>query len=874
MVQKSNQNQKVAAELNAVKQVHLSGRVQEAEQGYRKLLARYPTLTDVHHPLGIALQQLGRHAEAADHIGRWLAIAPRDHDAAINLGNSLLALGRHVEAAEAFRRAVEIKPSPDACSSLAIAQQVSGDVVAAERSYRQALALRPDFPEGLFNLANLLCDLGRTDEGVAAYEEALRHRPEMPEALVNLGNQLVRLGRVEEGIARLREALRQRPEMPEAMLNLGNALYEQTGEPEEPRQLFERALAVLPTYREALNNLANLYMNQGRMDQALAYTRRLLELHPDAPMAHGTAAGAMLVMGQMEEGWQHYEWRWLRPNLPVPLRDFGRPEWRGEDISARTILLHHEQGLGDSIQFVRFVAQVAARAGKVILEVPGNLRALYACIPDVTLATYGGPLPPFDVQLPLMSLPHVLGVTIDTIPAPIPYLSADPERVDHWRDRLPKGEFRIGIVWQGKAGTSIDRGRSYALEHMAPVARIPGVTLISLQKGYGLDQLQSLPDGLRVETLGPDFDAGEGAFIDTAAVMAHMDLIISSDTSVAHLAGALGRPVWVPLKLSPDWRWLMDREDSPWYPAHMRLFRQREVGDWPRVFDRIAGEVQALKDGDRSRLIPPPPPPRPPLAAFPPVPPPPLPAYRPPVLLQQAESLDVGGGATQTQTRHGTMRYPSADAYVGRCLEAYGEWSEAAVALCTPLLRPGDTVVEAGAGLGYHTLALARAVGPAGRVHAFESQQFIGELLSWNVTANDLSQVVVHRAGVGPVPANDDKTPVFAIDGLALDTLRLIKADANGTELALLRGAQATIGRCRPVLYLADERKDRSSDLIAFILGLGYRVWRHQPPLFSPDNFRGNPHNIFEHVVSANILCIPAERDPIVVGLAEVTGTP
>ncbi|MFV3131788.1 tetratricopeptide repeat protein [Niveispirillum sp. KHB5.9] len=856
-MQQSGVNQKVLAELNAAKQIHVAGNLVEAEARYRALLTRNPGLTDAFHPLGIALQQLGRHAEAEAIIARWLAVSPRDHDALINHGNSLIALGRAADGATAYQKALTVRPqSADARCFLANALYMMGDLARAEENYRLILKDKPSQGNAMFNLANLLCDTGRPDEGMKYYEEVLRHYPDMVEAMVNLGNQWSRRGEGEKAIALLEQATRKRPGMPEAFANLGSALYEHRGDIEGAERCFLETVRIAPTYREGLNNLANIYMNQGRMEAATEVIDRMLELYPDSPLVHGTAAGLFLVDGRMERGWAHFEWRWLRPNLPVPLREFGKPEWRGEDISDKTILLHHEQGLGDSIQFVRFAADVAARAGHVILEVPNNLRELYACIKNVTLATFLEPLPPFDVHLAIMSVPFVLGYAIDTIPAPIPYLFADPERVEKWRDRLPKGGFRIGIVWQGKAGVGVDKGRSYSLAHLAPVARIPGVTLVSLQKGYGLDQLDSLPEGMRVETLGDDFDEGNGAFLDTAAVMQHMDLIISSDTSVAHLAGALGRPVWVPLKFAPDWRWLMGREDSPWYPTTMRLFRQSAPNSWADVFERLAGAVTALKGGDLSQLTPPAPPPRQPLVPFPPVPRPPLPDIRPPVMLQQQEvrSQAVSDSAREAVTRYGTLRYLAGDPVVGRSLAAYGEWMEAELGACMSLLSKDDVVVEAGANIGAHAVALAGHV----QLHLFEGNPRLRELLAWNLARNNSGSAQLHDG--------DGRS----IDSLNLPRVRLIKAAVDGAELALLRGASATIQRCRPYLYLRSDRPEQEPEMLSLLRAMGYRMWSHRPPVFNPGNFRGERQDFFTGIGTLNLLCAPREKDCVVVGLPQL----
>ncbi|MBJ7414621.1 MAG: FkbM family methyltransferase, partial [Niveispirillum sp.] len=822
-------SQNVAAKLRSAKEKHLAGKIAEAEKSYRELLQAHPGLNEVLHPLGIALQQQGRHAEALDYIARWLKIAPKDYEGLVNQGSSLLNLGRAEEAAASYRQALALRPSaPETHLLKAMAEQQIGDLVAAEKSVRSTLSLLPNSPESLFMLGNILCAAGRRDAGMQAYRDALRHRPTMVEPMINLASQLQGLNQREEAAALYREALRLRPGAPEALLNLSTMEYEDGADPEQTIQKFQQVLSQLPDHPDTLNNIANLLMNMNRLEEAQTYMRRRLAVPPDASSSHGTAAALFMLMGQWEEGWQHFEWRWLRDNLPVPLRDFGKPEWQGEDISDKTLLIHHEQGLGDSIQFVRFALEMVKRAAHVILEVPRNLIPLYGCIPGVTLAVYDEPLPSFDVHIAIMSLPYVLGVTVDSVPAPIPYLHADPARVEAWRDRVPQQGFRIGIVWQGKPGTGVDKGRSYTLDQLAPIARVPGVTLVSLQKGYGLDQLERLPEGMKVETLGPDFDEGPGAFLDTAAVMQHMDLIISSDTSVAHLAGALGRPVWVPLKFSPDWRWMVDRGDSPWYPGTMRLFRQTEPGDWAGVFQRLAADVAALKGGDRSKLVAPPPPPRGPAAPFPLVPRPPLPVPMPPVKL-----VDMGLPAAV----QATPAAPAQATAVGECLDHY-------MALCTGLLLEGDTVIEAGASVGAFTLALARAVGPSGNVHCFEPQHAAYGLLSRNVRENSLEQVHAHQVALGASkghvfvqPANSggiamsvaagDPMPIVTVDSLELPALRLLKADVEGTGMDVVLGAEKTIIRCRPALYLTANVPEQASILIDRLTELGYRLWWH-----------------------------------------------
>jgi hypothetical protein len=315
-----------------------------------------------------------------------------------------------------------------------------------------------------------------------------------------------------------------------------------------------------------------------------------LRLRPDYPKARTNRALALLQTGDYEQGWREYEWRWRTDDFT--LRDFGRPRWDGSSLKGRVILLHAEQGLGDTLQFIRYAPLVQQRGGVVVVEAPPRLLPLLGRCPGIDrLVARGAALPEFDVEAPLLSLPALFGTTAATIPAPIPYLSTDPQRGEHWSVELRAlAEFKVGIAWQGSPTYRGDRQRSVPLRHFEPLARVPGVRLVNLQKGHGSEQLESVAANWGVVDLGPRLDEGAGAFEDTAAVMAQLDLVICSDTSVAHLAGALGVATWLALPLACDWRWGQKGETTPWYPA-MRLFRQKHWGNWDEVFARMAAEL-------------------------------------------------------------------------------------------------------------------------------------------------------------------------------------------------------------------------------------------------------------------------------------------
>jgi hypothetical protein len=403
--------------------------------------------------------------------------------------------------------------------------------------------------------------LKRFAEALVSHDRALAFRPHDVGALSNRGIALALLGRFDEALAS-----------------------------------YDRALAIRPDHAEVLNNRGKAFREVKRLDEALASYDRALRFDPGNADHHLNRALLLLLTGSFADGWHEYEWR--RKTKGRGERTFNAPEWAGEDVSGECLLFYSERGLGDTIQFARFARSAASRAARVVLEVPVALEGLLQRLHGgATIVRAGAPVPDFDRHLPLMSVPFVLGWTPEQGAAETPYLSADPVRVDRWSRRLPGGGFRVGIAWQGNPAAPADRGRSIPLRAFPPLGQIPGVRLISLQKGSGVEQMADLPPGMAVDSLGADFDSGPDAFLDTAAVMMHLDLIVTSDTAVAHLAGALGRPVWIALRHVPDWRWMLDCEDSPWYPT-ARLFRQRRTGDWNEVFERMTRELAQAVGGN------------------------------------------------------------------------------------------------------------------------------------------------------------------------------------------------------------------------------------------------------------------------------------
>ncbi len=382
-----------------------------------------------------------------------------------------------------------------------------------------------------------------------------------------------------------------RPGYTEAHYNLAGALQDQ-GKLEDAAASCRRALELKPNYAEAHHQLGNISLAQAKPQEAVASCSRAVELKPDSAEAHVTRAFAWLLTGDLEHGWPEYEWRWRLKVLPS--RRILQPRWDGQELAGKTILLDAEQGLGDTIQFIRYAALLAEKGVTVIVECPKPLVPLLRDCPGIDqVFAYGDDLPAFDVHVPLMSVPGILGTTLATIPANVPYLCARLALVEQWPDRLNQLRgFKIGINWQGSAKQRDDRFRSIPLRDFGPLAALPGVHLISLQHGFGTEQLTQVRDLFVVTDLGRDLHREATPFLDVSAVMKSLDLVITADTALAHLAGALGVPVWVALRFSSDWRWLLDRSDSPWYPT-LRLFRQRTFGDWAGVFSEME---DALRD--------------------------------------------------------------------------------------------------------------------------------------------------------------------------------------------------------------------------------------------------------------------------------------
>jgi tetratricopeptide (TPR) repeat protein len=645
-------------------QHHQSGNLHLAVQMYQQILQADPNNPDAHHMLGLAAHHAGRLEIAESHFRQAITLNPWVPSYYCNLGNALDGQNKLDEAIGCFRQALRLNPEfPEACFNLGNVVLRQGKLEEAIDCYAQALRLNPGYVKAQINRGIAQMQLGRLDEAVSSFQLSLGFNPNQFEALTHLGIALRRQGKLEDAVNCYERALQLQPNYAIASYNLGNVRMDQE-KFSEAATSYRKALQIQPEFAEAVDGLGNALLRQGQLgdsmillrqaiqlrpnspesytnlgcalaalnqlDEALRCFQKALSLKPDDASAHWNRSYLLLLRGEFEQGWQEFDWRRALPSFGK--RQFSEAAWDGSPLDGRTILLHAEQGLGDTIQFIRYAVLVRERSGNVVVECQPRLARLLANVAGIDLlVTRDSPLPPFDVQSPLLSLPGVFRTSLGNIPTSIPYLRAESNLVDHWRReitmsevrcpmseaQIPRSEVRcpvsdvkahssdfrlrtpdsgrcrrIGIAWQGNPSCRFDCLRSIPLRYFASLANVEGVQLISLQKGPGVEQLQTIDGQFPVIGMGSRLDESSGAFVDTAAVMMNLDLVISSDTAIPHLAGALGVPVWVALPLVPDWRWWLQREDSPWYVT-MRLFRQTVPGRWDDVFSHMAEELKS-----------------------------------------------------------------------------------------------------------------------------------------------------------------------------------------------------------------------------------------------------------------------------------------
>jgi len=564
------------------------GRDYEAVECFERATSLDPNLAAAHHNFAVLSARQGQHERALQGFDRALALQPHQPALHAQRGNALKALERLPEAAESYSLALALEPgNPEALHNRAVVYSLLGRHTEALRDYDALAAEHRESAADLVGRGAALVALRRYADALAPLERAIESLPGEAEAHIQRAVALLNLERHAEAVESFDRALALRPDVPEVLNNRGIALTATRRLPEALGS-FIRSAVIDATNFDTHINLGIVFKTLGRHREAAASFDRALALKPTDSSARFALAFLYLSLGEFGLGWPLYEARFDVPELGNPRRRFNVPRWQGsEPLTGRTLLVHAEQGLGDVMQFCRYLPLLAAQGATIVFEVMPSLKALLRTLPGpIHIIGRGEPVPAVDYFCPLLSLPHALGTRVDTIPAQGPYLAAEPARIARWEERLRTlPGLRVGLAWQGnpKAEEFIwARGRSFPLAALEPLAQLPGVSLVSLQKGPGSEQLARGPFADRIADLGTDLDSGPDAFLDSAAVMASLDLVVSCDTSIVHLAAALGRPVWTALSFSPEWRWLLERNDSPWYPT-MRLFRQPTDGDWSAV---------------------------------------------------------------------------------------------------------------------------------------------------------------------------------------------------------------------------------------------------------------------------------------------------
>lgn len=499
--------------------------------------------------------------------------------------------GRFQQAAALYQQILSQNPNqPEALNSLGILASQAGRHDVAVDLISRAVSLNPKEARFHLNRGMALDECGRTDEAIACYHNALTIKPDYARGYSNLGNALLAKGRISEALAACRKSVELAPDYADARNNLGNCLH-RIGAIDEAIAQFQKAIALRPNLPEVYSNLGGALVAKGLVDEAIVACRKSIALQADFAVGHWSLGMMLLTKGEFEEGWKEYDWRSrvreLGPTLKLP-----QPLWDGSPLNGKRILVYAEQGFGDTIQFVRYVPDIVKLGGKLVLACQQELCRLMGYQDNITeLVSFNAALPAFDVQCPILTLPRLFGTNLNNIPAAAPYLKIDAALKEKWKERLPQDSslVKIGVAWAGRPAHRNDHNRSFPLSMLAGLAKIPRIWLCSLQKGEAAKQATNPPDGMEIRDFGDQIED----FADTAALIENLDLVVSADTAVVHLAGALNKQVWVLIPFAPDWRWMLKRADTPWYLT-MRLFRQERLGDWEAPIARLTDALRSL----------------------------------------------------------------------------------------------------------------------------------------------------------------------------------------------------------------------------------------------------------------------------------------
>src|SRR5215469_965735 len=567
------------------------GEYDESERLFREALSVDPNFPPGFYNYGSLLAKQKKYLAAITQFDKALSLFSNFAPAHCDRGSALRELGRFDEALASLTKAVSLAPNvPIVWYNRGNVYSQKKDYNSALSDYDRAIKIDPNYSDAWFGRGNAFAGLKRYDEAVAAYDRALTLKPDLVKAWLARGSIFYDLKRYDEALVTYDNALARIPDLAEAWLGRGN-VFINVQRFDEAFAAYDKALALKPDLAEAWLSRGNVFKNLGRYDEALAAYAKAQALKPGWAEAQCNEAIVRLVLGDTDYGWKKFECRWDTKLLRGLKRNFTQRLWLGDsDIKNKIILIHAEQGLGDTIMGCRYVPMLASLGAKVIAEVQPPLKSLLKNLEGVSmLIGKGETIPRFDVQCPIMSLPLAFKTTVETIPAKVPYLAASNDVVEKWRSKLAGAEIKVGIAWAGNPNHPGDLDRSIPLKNILPIVGLKGARYFSLQKDLRDDDREMLDANSQIVRLDQEMND----FEDTAAIMMSLDLVISCDTSIVHLAGALSRPIWVLLPFDPDWRWLLNRNDSPWYPT-ARVFRQLNAGEWSTVADDVCVELQKL----------------------------------------------------------------------------------------------------------------------------------------------------------------------------------------------------------------------------------------------------------------------------------------
>ncbi|MCC6194790.1 MAG: tetratricopeptide repeat protein [Burkholderiales bacterium] len=788
----------------------------------------------------------GRVAQALAVADAAIERLPHDPSLAHVRGVVLMAWNRHVEALTSLRRA-------EACGGASVelfidagwCSYMLGDLAQAEGFHSKAVAMSPDSPDAHFALGVVRKGKGDFDAAMLCFDRVRVVSPAYPDCALNMAMCERGSGNQEAAENWLRRSLKDSERDPRAWCLLGMVLMAQERH-DEAFDCFGRArdleIETGIDARSLAQHVASL-LSLGRAAEAGAMCETRLAGEPD-PSAHAHYAFALLTTGRFREGWQQYDYRWFEEPMRSARAAYPRPVWAEQSLAGKTILLRAEQGFGDIIQFARYATPLKGLGATVLMQVHDGIVELAQHFTGVDrVLPKGEVFTKFDYYIGMLSLPRAFATEESTVPSNVPYIHADPSRVARWAVRIREIEgLKVGLAWAGNPGHKRDRDRSIRLEKLAPLWQIAGVKYVSLQKVLRLGDAEIVREVPTMLNLGPEL----ADFADTAAVIDGLDLVICVDTAVAHLAGAMGKPVWLMIPTVADFRWMQDREDSPWYPT-MRIFRQASKDDWDDVVRRVGESLRKVANGDGSVL-------RPPLSSD-----------RPPEQMARETSNTPQPIALVTEGRDGILQYVQGLDAECRSIEWYGEYLTGQLEVLARVVPSDAHIVEIGSGIGAHALWFAKVLEPQAHLFLYEHRPIVRRILLQNLEANALAgRATLVRGticGAGKGIQSGEELPAHTIDDLRLGRLDLLKVQLPELALEILSGAETTLWRLRPKLLIAAQDDRSLAKLSLHAKERGYRCWRLDGALFNPRNFNQRGDDIFNGGRWLGLVAIPEEVD-------------